>query len=64
MALSSAAIVQLIMLVTDLMVIAPLQFAKLKQAVADGTLTDDQIDAMISASETSSDALINEIDNL
>jgi hypothetical protein len=64
MALTSAAIIELIILVSDLLVIAPIQYAKLKKAVTDGTLTDEQVDAMILASEKSSDELIAEIDNL
>jgi hypothetical protein len=62
--MEAAAIIQLIMLITDLLVIAPIQYAKLKKAVMDGTLTDEQVDAMIAASEKDSDTLIAEIDNL
>jgi hypothetical protein len=62
--MEAAAIIQLIMLITDLLVIAPIQYAKLKKAVTDGTLTDEQVDAMIAASEKDSDTLIAEIDNL
>jgi hypothetical protein len=62
--MEAVAIIQLIMLITDLLVIAPIQYAKLKKAVTDGTLTDEQVDAMIAASEKDSDSLIAEIDNL
>jgi len=64
MALSSVAILELIMLVTDLVVIAPIQYAKLKKAVSDGTLTDEQVDKLIVASKQTTDDLIGAIDNL
>jgi hypothetical protein len=64
MALGSAAIVQLIMLVSDLLILAPVQYAKIKGMVADGSLTDQQVDNLILAAEKDSDTLIAEIDNL
>jgi len=62
--MGAAQIIQLIFLVSDLLVIAPVQYAKLKKAVTDGTLTDEQVNALIAASEKDSDALIAELDNL
>lgn len=62
--MGSAQIIQLIFLISDLLVLAPIQYAKLKEAVQDGNLTDAQVDQLIAAAEQSSDALIAEIDNL
>ena len=62
--MGSAAIIQLIMLVSDLMVIAPVQYAKLKKLASDGTLTDEQVDQMIAAAEKSSDDLLAKIDSI
>ena len=62
--MEAAAIVQLIMLITDLLVIAPIQYAKLKKAVSNGSLTSQQVDALILASEKSSDDLIAAVDDL
>jgi len=64
MALTSVAILELIMLVSDLIVIAPIQYAKLKKAVTDGTLTDEQVDGLIAASKQTTDDLIGAIDDL
>jgi hypothetical protein len=64
MALSSVMILELIMLVSDLMVIAPAQYAKLKKAVSDGTLTEEQVDTLIAASEKTTDELIAAVDDL
>jgi hypothetical protein len=62
--MGAAQIIQLIFLISDLLVLAPIQYAKLKKAVEDGTLTDDQVDVLIEASEKSSDELIAAIDDL
>ncbi len=64
MALTSVMILELIMLATDLMVIAPVQWAKLKKAVSEGTITDEQVDKLIAASEQTTDDLIAAVDNL
>ena len=64
MALSSVMIMELIMLVSDLIIIAPIQYAKLKKAVNDGSLTNEQVEKLIAASEQTTDDLIAEIDNL
>jgi len=64
MVLTSAQILSLIFLATDLMVIAPVQWAKLKRMASDGSLTDGQVNALLVASETTSDNLIAVIDNL
>lgn len=64
MALGSAQILSLIFLASDLMVIAPVQWAKLKRLASDGSLTDEQVDALLVASETTSDNLIAVIDDL
>lgn len=62
--METAAILQLIFLVSDLMVIAPMQYAKLKDAVNADTLTEQQINDLISVSEGKSDKLIGAIDDL
>ena len=62
--METIAILQLIFLISDLLVIAPLQYAKLKKAIEDGTLTEEQIDTLIVASEGKSDDLIAAIDDL
>jgi hypothetical protein len=62
--LSAGTVLQLIMLISDLMIIAPIQYAKLKEAIADGTLTEEQVDALLVASEKESDDLIAAIDDL
>ena len=62
--MEAIAIMQLIFLVSDLLVIAPLQYAKLKKAIDDGTLTEEQIDTLIAASEQESGDLIAAIDDL
>ena len=64
MALTSVMIMELIMLVSDLVIIAPIQYAKLKKAVSDGTLTDEQVEKLLVASKQKTDVLIAEIDNL
>ena len=57
-------IMELIFLISDLMVIAPLQYAKLKEALEAGTLTNEQVEILIKASESTTNDLIAEIDNL
>lgn len=62
--MTAAQVIQLIILVSDLLVIAPVQYAKLKKMVMDGQLTEEQIDTLIAASEQDSNTLIGAIDNL
>ena len=62
--MTAVQIIQLIFLISDLIVIAPIQYAKLRQAVSDGSLTNEQVDTLIAASEKSSDELIAAIDDL
>jgi len=64
MALTSVMIMELIMLVSDLVIIAPIQYAKLKKAVSDGSLTDEQVEGLITASEKTTDDLIAAVDDL
>ena len=64
MALTSVMIMELIMLVSDLVVIAPIQYAKLKKAISDGSLTDEQVEGLVVASEQTTDNLIAAIDDL
>jgi hypothetical protein len=62
--LSAGAILQLFVILTDMMIIAPVQYLKLKNAIKDGSLTEEQVDTLIVASEETSDDLIAAIGDL